>query len=182
MMKMSGIISVISLDLNPPEYLWRVLLKQCFSTHVGFSFHLSPICVGWNCTSCYATENKHIFLSIIYSLKHFQDDKSLGQNLHRQLGEELMYPPDVGEHESAGAGWHRNVGSEGQLAIQCHTQVPCSLRHHRVLKVVSGSCLPWKEEQVSLVQREIQVVCRHPLRDVSKTLRDLCFHLGFRLG
>lgn len=68
------------------------------------------------------------------------------------------------EDESAGAGRHCNVGSEGQLVVQCHTQVPCSLSrgHNRVLngdgEVVGGRQLPWKEEHLRLVQIELQVV------------------------
>lgn len=42
-------------------------------------------------------------------------NKSLDQNLHHPLGEERTYPPDVVENESAGAGCHSDVGSEGQL-------------------------------------------------------------------
>ncbi len=35
---------------------------------------------------------------------------------------EEVYPPDVVEDESAGAGCRSNVGSKGQLVIQCHTR------------------------------------------------------------
>lgn len=46
---------------------------------------------------------------------------------------------------SAGEGYCSDVGSEGQLIIQCYNQVPCSpsIGHHRVLnvdgKVMDGS-------------------------------------------
>ncbi len=99
-----------------------------------------------------------------------------------------MCPPDVVKDESAGVGCCSNVGSEGQLVIQYHTQVSCSPSrgHHRVLddngEVMDGRFLPWKEEQLGLVKTELQLVCRHPLGDISQTRRDLCCHLGFRLG
>lgn len=48
----------------------------------------------------------------------------MDQNLSHRLSEEQMYPPDAVEHESAGVGCHSDLGSEGQLVIQCHNQVP----------------------------------------------------------
>ena len=61
-----------------------------------------------------------------------------------------------------------------------HTQVSCRMtrRPHRVVKIDGGHGLPWKE-QCRLLQIELQVVCRHSLRDVSLTHRDLCCFLGF---
>lgn len=92
------------------------------------------------------------------------------------------------ENESAGVCCHSDVGSEGQLVIQCHTQVPCSLsrRDHRVLfvngKVMDVRGLPWEKEQLSHFKIELHVVCRYPQRDFSQTWRDLCCHVGFRPG
>ncbi len=83
------------------------------------------------------------------------DDKSLDQNELRLLGEELTYPPDVVEDESAGAGCRSDVGSEGQL-------VSPSRGHHRGLnadgEVVDGRFHPRKEVQLGLVKVKPQSV------------------------
>ncbi len=50
---------------------------------------------------------------------------SLDQNLHRLLSEKWTYRPVV-KNESESAGYRSDVDSEGQLVIQCYTQVPCS--------------------------------------------------------
>lgn len=75
-----------------------------------------------------------------------------------------MYPPYLVENYSAGAGFSHYVGMEGQLVIQCHTQLPFSLsqEHHRILnckrEVMDGRCLPRNEEQHSFVEAELQTV------------------------
>lgn len=92
----------------------------------------------------------------------------------------MAQTPDVAEDESAGAGCHSDVDSEGQLVIQCHAQVSYSLcqRHRSVLnvngEVTDGTYCPWKGELLSLVEVELQLACRYPLRDFSPTRRDLC--------
>ena len=61
-------------------------------------------------------------------------DQSLDQNLWHPLSEKGAYSPDV-QHESTGTGCCSNVGSEGELTIECHTQVPSSpvgLGYHSV--------------------------------------------------
>ena len=42
--------------------------------------------------------------------------------------------------------------------------------------------LPWKEEQLSLVQVELQVVCRHKEGDVGRRRRDWCLYRGVTPG
>ena len=53
----------------------------------------------------------------------------------------------------------------------CHT----SPRHRRVVdidgEVGVGGYLPWKEEQLNLVQVEHRVMCPHPVRDIGETSR-----------
>lgn len=78
-----------------------------------------------------------------------------------------------------GVGRCSDVGSERQLVIQRHSWVPFSSSqwYHCVFsgkgKVMKWKCLPVKEEELSFVKVELQVVCRHPLRAVSQTHGDL---------
>lgn len=78
-----------------------------------------------------------------------------------------------------GVGRCSDVGSERQLVIQWLSWVPFSSSqwYHCVFsgkgKVMKWKCLPVKEEELSFVKVELQVVCRHPLRAVSQTHGDL---------
>ncbi len=46
---------------------------------------------------------------------------------------------------------------------------------------MEGRFLPWKKEQLGFVKTELEVVCRHPLRNISQTQR-FVLPPGFQTG
>ena len=68
------------------------------------------------------------------------------------------------QHVSTRSGCRSNVGSKGELVVECRTQFSSSLGgdYHRVVDgdstVLCGRTLPWKEKQRGLVEVEFQVV------------------------
>ena len=75
-----------------------------------------------------------------------------------------------------------------ELTVECHTQVPCGLGGGNIRfvdgnsKLIGGRAFCWKEKKLVHIKIVFQVVCRHPLREVSQTGRDLCCYLCFRWG
>ena len=69
------------------------------------------------------------------------DDKILDQNLCWLLSEKGTHSPDVVQHVSTRAGCCSNVDSKGELTLEFHTQVPCSLGGENRKQKTSGYCV-----------------------------------------
>lgn len=84
-------------------------------------------------------------------------------------------------------GCHSNVGGEGQLSSSVAPRFR-ALQIRDTSEIVVVMVRSWKGDVLSAGKRArpcqgwVQVVCRHPVRDVSKTCRNSCCHLGSRLG
>ena len=48
-------------------------------------------------------------------------------DLHGLLSEKGTYSSDVVQHVCTAAGCCSNVGSKGELTVECHIQLPCGL-------------------------------------------------------
>ncbi|XP_035530653.1 LARGE xylosyl- and glucuronyltransferase 1-like [Morone saxatilis] len=114
--------------------------------------------------------NKHY--SGIYGLMKLVLTKTLPSDLQRVivLDTDITFATDIAElwavfhkfkgnkrrveSELAGAGCRSHIGSNGEIVIQCHTQVSSSPNwgHHGVLncnkEVMDKRCLPWKKEDL----------------------------------
>ena len=92
---------------------------------------------------------------------------------------------DVVENEPAGAS-HCFDCREQEGVVQSHAKVLCALGggHRGVVnpdgEVLERAGLPQEEEQLCHLEVELEVVGRHPSRDICQACRDICRHLGVR--